>query len=81
MTTARPNIPKKTIFKFRKSPKNAKNLFDASHYAATTSDPIRVKNKNIPGLGPRDLIGLNSSWDRFPSWSKSRSRLPGGTSN
>jgi hypothetical protein len=43
-----------------KSPKNAKNLFDATPYTPTTSDPIRVKNKNITGFGPRDLIDLDS---------------------
>jgi hypothetical protein len=49
-----------TFFVARKSPKNAKNLFDATPYAATTSDPIRAKNKNITGFGPRDLIDLDS---------------------
>jgi hypothetical protein len=61
---------KSLFFVARKRPKNAKNLFDATPYAATTSDPIRAKNKNITGLEPRDLIVLDSSWDRFPSWSK-----------
>jgi hypothetical protein len=49
-----------TFFVARKSPKNAKNLFDASPYAIKTSDPIRAKNKNITGFGPRDLIDLDS---------------------
>jgi hypothetical protein len=48
------------FFAARKSPKNAKNLFDATPYAATTSDTIRAKNKNITGFGPRDLIDLDS---------------------
>jgi hypothetical protein len=48
------------FFVERKSPKNAKNLFDATPYAITTSDPIRAKNKNITGFGPRDLIDLDS---------------------
>jgi hypothetical protein len=48
------------FFAARKSPKNAKNLFGATPYAATTSDPIRAKNKNITGFEPRDLIGLDS---------------------
>jgi hypothetical protein len=47
------------FFVARKLPKNAKNLFDASPYAATTSDPIRAKNKNITGFEPRDLIDLD----------------------
>jgi hypothetical protein len=58
------------FFVARKSPKNAKNLFDATPYAATTSDPIRAKNKNITGLGPRDLIVLDS----FTMHVESRSR-------
>jgi hypothetical protein len=48
------------FFIARKSPKNAKNLFDATPYPATTSDPIRAKNKNITGFEPRDLIDLDS---------------------
>jgi hypothetical protein len=49
-----------TFFVARKTSKNAKNLFDASPYTITTSDPIRAKNKNITGFGPRALIGLDS---------------------
>jgi hypothetical protein len=48
------------FFVARKSPKIAKNLFDATPYPATTSDPIRAKNKNITGFEPRDLIDLDS---------------------
>jgi hypothetical protein len=48
------------FFPARKSPKNAKNLFDTTPYPPTTSDPIRAKNKNITGFGPRDLIDLDS---------------------
>jgi hypothetical protein len=47
------------FFVARKSPKNAKYLFDATPYAITTSDPIRAKNKNITGFEPRDLIDLD----------------------
>jgi hypothetical protein len=49
-----------TFFAARKSPKNAINLFEATPYAIKTSDPIRAKNKNITGFGPRDLIDLDS---------------------
>jgi hypothetical protein len=52
-----PNWP---FFAARKSPKTAKNLFDATPYAPTTSDPIRAKNKNITGFGPRDQVDLDS---------------------
>jgi hypothetical protein len=37
-----------------------KNLFDASPYVATTSDPKLRFLKNITGFGPRDLIVLDS---------------------
>jgi hypothetical protein len=44
------------FFAAQKSPKNAKNLFDATPYPTTTSDPIRAIFKNITGFEPRDLI-------------------------
>jgi hypothetical protein len=47
-------------FSLRENRQKRENLFDASPYAITTSDPIRVKNKNITGFGPRDLIDLDS---------------------
>jgi hypothetical protein len=83
-----PNPLKSHLLGARKWPKNAKNLFDASPYASTTSDPKLRFLKNITGFEPRDLIALDSSWDRFSSCdvgqvfnlSRSRSRLPGGTS-
>jgi hypothetical protein len=52
---------KRPFFVARKRLKIAKILFDATPCDATTSDPIRAKNKNITGLGPRDLIALDSS--------------------
>jgi hypothetical protein len=48
------------LFRCAEIAKNAKNLSDAIPCATTTSDPIRAKNKNITGFGPRDLIGLDS---------------------
>jgi hypothetical protein len=48
------------FFAARKSPKNAKILFDATPYAATTSDPFRAIFKNINGFEPHDLIDLDS---------------------
>jgi hypothetical protein len=79
-----PNPKKRLLFAARKSPKNAKNLFDATPYAATTSDPIRAKNKNITGFGPRDLIDFDSWWDRFltcQSWGGFRHVFVGRISN
>jgi hypothetical protein len=66
--TASRRLAKRVVWEFqiwpffvaRKSPKNAKILFDATPYDITTSDPIRAKNKNITGFGPRDLIDLDS---------------------
>jgi hypothetical protein len=63
------NSSKRSIFAARKSPKIVKNLFDATPYSTTTSDPKLRFSKNITGFEPRDLIGLDSfagqAEDRF----------------
>jgi hypothetical protein len=61
MKSKKPNPKKRSLFAARFLPKIAKNLFDASPCAATTSDQKSRFLKNITGFGPRDLLVLDSS--------------------
>jgi hypothetical protein len=55
-------VPQKASFSLReKAQKTRKNLFYASPYLPTTSDPKLRFSKNITGFEPRDLIALDSS--------------------